>query len=199
MWVIGIVGGIASGKSTVAEQFRQLGAEVIHADLIGHEVLRDAQVQRLLFERWGKAVLDQKGEVDRAAVAKIVFTPSQQSAGELKFLEQTTHPLIGQRVEQQLADLARREGLTAVVLDAPVLFKAGWDVYCDKIVFVETTRSARRERARRRGWSEAEFAAREAAQESLDEKRIRADWVIDNSGCPEDTFVQIQRFWRSLK
>jgi dephospho-CoA kinase len=198
MVVIGLVGGIASGKTTVAEQLRSLGAEVLVADKIGHEVLRDRQVQDRLRERWGEAVFDRDGQVDRAAVARIVFAPPPEGPRQLAFLEQITHPQIARRVRERLAELAVRSDLKAVVLDAPLLLKVGWGETCDKLVFVEATRSLRLQRARERGWSEADFAAREAAQESLDEKRNCADWVIDNSFSPSDTFRQVQRFWRSL-
>ena len=92
----------------------------------------------------------------------------------------------------------RRSDVPAVVLDAPVLLEAGWDKYCDKIVFVDSPRKVRQQRARLRGWTEVEFAAREAAQKSLDEKRNCADWVIDNSKSPQHAFEQVQQLWRSL-
>lgn len=198
MQVIGVVGGIASGKSAVAEHFRRLGAEVLSADRIGHEVLREAEVQRAIRERWGEAAFDPHGRVDRGSLARIVFAPPPEGPRERLYLEQITHPRIGKRLQQRIAELAQGNGPKAVVLDAAVLFEAGWDALCEKIVFVEAPRSQRQQRALHRGWSEAEFSAREAAQESLDDKRQRADWVIDNSGPPENTFSQVQQIWRSL-
>ena len=195
MQVIGIVGGIASGKSAVAEHFRRLGAEIVQADLMGHEVLREAELKRAIRDRWGEAVFDANGNVDRASVASIVFAPPPKGPNELACLEQITHPRIGTKLREHIAELSRRDGLKAVVLDAAVLFEAGWDVFCDKIVFVEAPRRQRRQRALQRGWSEAEFSAREAAQESLDDKRKRADWVISNSGSSEDTFAQVRQIW----
>lgn len=198
MQVIGVVGGIASGKSAVAEHFRRLGAEVLSADWIGHEVLREAAVQRAIRERWGEAAFDPHGRVDRGSLAQIVFAPPPEGPRERLYLEQITHPRIGKRLQERIAELAQGNGPKAVVLDAAVLFEAGWDALCEKIVFVEAPRSQRQQRALLRGWSEAEFSAREAAQESLDAKRQRADWVIDNSGSPENTFSQVQQIWRSL-
>ena len=78
------------------------------------------------------------------------------------------------------------------------MFKAGWDARCDKILFVDVSREVRLQRALRRGWTEQAFAAREAAQQSLDLKRERADVVIDNSGSPQQTRLQLRRFWRSM-
>ena len=83
-------------------------------------------------------------------------------------------------------------------MDAALLLEAGWDQWCEKTVFVEAPREARLARAMARGWKEEEFAAREAAQESLDRKRARADVIIDNSGSPQRTQAQVEQFWASL-
>ncbi len=198
MVVLGVVGGVASGKSLVTEQLRSLGAAVIDADAIGHEVLAEAAVKRALRQRWGDRVFDEAGEVNRREVARIVFAPPPAGPPELALLERLTHPRIGQRIRQQVARLRDQQQVPAVVLDAAVLFKAGWDGFCDKIVFVEAPHALRRQRARRRGWSDAQFAAREAAQEDLDQKRDRSHWVIDNSGSPEHTLAQVQQFWQTL-
>jgi len=198
MVIIGILGGIASGKTFVAQQFGRLGASVIDADRVAHEVLNDTDVQRAIRLRWGDAVFDSEGNVDRAAVSKIVFETTAAGAQELAHLEQLTHPHIRDRIQQRTAELAAARETKAVALDAAVLLKAGWREFCDKIVFVEAPENQRLMRARRRGWSETDFSAREAAQESLDEKRKYADWVIDNGISAEHTFAQVQRIWHSL-
>ena len=198
MVIIGILGGIASGKTFIAEQFKRLGAAVIDADQIGHEVLSDLEVRRAMRSRWGEAVFDDAGEVDRSAVSKIVFESSLAGVSELAYLEQLTHPRIRERIQQRTAEFAAQGGIRAVVLDAAVLVKAGWTDFCDKFVFVAAPENERKMRARRRGWSETDFSAREAAQESLDEKRKHADWVIDNGSSAEHTFAQVQRIWHSL-
>jgi dephospho-CoA kinase len=188
MILIGILGGVASGKS-----------EVLDADRVGHAVLREAEVRQAVQRRWGEAVLDAAGEIDRRKVAEIVFAAAAaESRAELTFLEQLTHPLIGQRLQEQLAEL-HREGVRAAVLDAPVMLKAGWDRLCQRIVFVDTPRDVRLARARQRGWTEADFAAREAAQELLETKRSRADVTLDNSLTRQHLYAQVDRFWRSLK
>lgn len=84
------------------------------------------------------------------------------------------------------------------VIDAALLLETGWDQRCEKIVFVEAPREARLARAVARGWTEEDFTAREAAQESLDRKRARADVIIDNSGPPQRTQAQVEQFWASL-
>lgn len=197
MKVVGILGGVASGKSLVAGQLQSLGAEVLKADQIAHEVLREPEVIQSLRQRWGDEVLAADGNIDRAAVAKIVFAGPPEGPKQLAFLEQITHPRIGQRLKQQIEDAAKR-GVQVVVLDAAVMLKAGWNQFCDRILFVETEAHIRRERARQRGWSDEEFAARESAQESLEEKRSVSDCVIENSGTPEETLAQVEKFWNSL-
>ncbi len=197
MKVIGIAGGIASGKSSIADGFRKLGVEILDADRIAHEVLREADVKRTLTDRWGKTILDDRGEINRSAVARIVFASPPDGPRELAFLEQIVHPRIGHRLRDRLDGYAA-SGAKAVVLDAAVMFKAGWDKYCDQIVFVDAPREVRLQRARKRGWSDENFAAREEAQESMEEKRSRSDVVIDNSGSPEDTQRQLREFWLSL-
>ena len=198
MKIIGILGGVASGKSLVAEQFRNLGAKVLDADQVGHEVLRESEVIQAARERWGDAVIAEDGHINRSKVAKIVFAPPPTGPEELAFLEQLTHPRIGSRLQREIARARQSRDVDVVILDAPVMLKADWDKFCDHIIFIEVPRNLRLERARERGWSDASFAARESAQESLETKRAAADQTIDNSGSIDSTRQQVESFWRSL-
>jgi len=197
MQVIGILGGVASGKSLVAGHFAQLGAGVLDADRAGHEVLRLPEIETAARARWGPGVFGPDGRIDRARLAHIVFTPEPEAERERRFLEQRTHPEIRRRLVAQAGRLAHG-GVPAAVLDAPLLLEAGWDSLCDKLVFVDVPRQVRLARARSRGWSEEEFVAREAAQESLDVKRKRADVIIDGSRSPEQVRAEVRRIWHSL-
>ncbi|NLF73571.1 MAG: dephospho-CoA kinase [Candidatus Anammoximicrobium sp.] len=197
MILIGILGGVASGKSAVSNRLKMLGAVVLDADRAGHEVLREPEVKEALRRRWGDAVFDAAGEVDRRKVAGIVFAETCRGREELAFLEQLTHPRIERRLRGQLEELSLR-GVRVAVLDAPVMLKAGWDRMCDGLVFVDTPRHVRLARARQRGWTEAVLAAREAAQEPLETKRRRAVTLIDNSSSWEHLHEQVDRFWRSV-
>jgi dephospho-CoA kinase len=197
MTVIGIVGGIASGKTAVSDALRDLGAEVIHADQIGHAVLNEPSVLRELQGRWGTRILGPAGQVNRAAIASIVFDDSPGAAEELRFLQSVTHPRIEQQIRQQIQRL-KKDGSSVIVLDAPILLEAGWERHCDKILFVDVDRSERLRRALARGWTEAQFAARESSQLNVGEKRKVADKVIDNSASFDHTLAQLQQFWRSL-
>jgi dephospho-CoA kinase len=197
MQTIGLLGGVASGKSLVAQQFVQLGAGLLDADRVGHEVLRLPQVETTARARWGDEIFGDDGRIDRARLADVVFAVGPKGTPERKYLEELTHPEITRRLRQQAESLAAA-GIQVAVLDAALLLEAGWADGCDKLVFVECPRLARLARAKARGWSEEEFAAREAAQESLDRKRQRADAIIDNSGPMERTQAQIEQFWASL-
>lgn len=197
MILIGILGGVASGKSAVSDRLKTLGAVVLDADQLGHEVLREPEVKEELRRRWGEKVFEASGEIDRRRVAEIVFAATSQGKEELAFLEQLTHPRIRERLRKQLADL-KSAGVAAAVLDAPVMLKAGWDRLCDFLLFVDTPRQVRLARARQRGWTEADFAAREAAQEHVEAKRRRAGAILDNSSSLDQLYAQVDRFWRSL-
>ena len=199
MVVIGVTGGIASGKSLVAQQLGRLGAEVLEADQIGHAVLRDPAVRAALHARWGAGVLDAAGEIRRSAVAEKVFAPPPDGPRELAFLEQVTHPRIAAHLHDRLRALAQQGDVPVVVLDAAVLYKAGWDAYCNIIIFVDADSAVRAVRARQRGWSDQQWQAREAAQPALASQRARADVVLDNSGTREQLHAHVEKFWQSLQ
>jgi dephospho-CoA kinase len=196
--IIGIVGGIASGKTLIAQQLAREGAAVVSADALAHEVLAHEEVKRAARKRWGDAIFTAGGQVDRAALAKIVFAPPPDGPRERKYLEQLTHPEIGRLARARLESLGREKTAPAIVLDVPLLFESGWDKFCDKIVYVDAPRDERLSRALARGWTREDFDGREAAQASIETKRAQADVVIDNSASPEAAQAQVQRFWQSL-
>jgi len=195
--IVGIVGGVASGKSLVAAQLERQGAVVVDADKVAHEVLKLDEVRALARERWGQAIFDKDGQIDRQALGKIVFAPEPDGPRELKYLESLTHPRIGKLVLERIAQLSEEGTAAAIVLDVPLLFESGWNKICDKTIFVDAERTLRESRAVERGWTPEDFARREAAQESLETKRTLADVVIDNSGTPQATQHQIERVWHS--
>lgn len=197
MRIIGIVGGVAGGKSLAARQFASLGAGVLDADRAGHEALRLPRVEAAARKRWGAEIFGPDGHIDRAKLAGVVFAPGTKAEQERIFLEQLTHPEIAGLLKRQ-AEAFETQGIQVAVLDAALLFEAGWNEFCNKIVFVEAPREQRRARALARGWTEQEFAAREGAQESLESKRARADAIVDNSGSPEETQSQVERLWKTL-
>lgn len=176
--VIGLVGGVGSGKSAVAAAFEKLGCVVSDSDRAVREVLGRQEVVNTLVGWWGEGVLDGQGRVDRRKVADLVF----KEPFERRRLEALVHPLVRES-RGELVGRARESGAKGVVVDAPLLFEAGVDAECDAVVFVEATRAVRLGRVREhRGWDEAELDRREAAQMPLDEKRRRSDHVLVNNG-----------------
>ncbi|MFG0286129.1 MAG: dephospho-CoA kinase [Phycisphaerales bacterium JB039] len=174
--VIGLAGGIGSGKSAVARLLGELGAVVSDSDAEAREALRRDDVRARLVELWGREILDEQGNIDRAVVAGIVF--SLPEARER--LERIVHPIVRRARLRKLVQ-ARRSGAPALVIDAPLLFEAGVDRECDLVIFVDTPEAERIARVQAtRGWDEAELRRREAVQMDLTEKRRRADEVIVN-------------------
>lgn len=197
MHTIGILGGIGSGKSLVARQMAELGAGLLDADRAGHEVLQEQTVHDVLRQRWGDDVFGPDGRINRDRVAEIVFAPPPEGGRERRFLENLLHPRIAERLAGEQKEFAARE-YRAVVLDAPLLLEAEWDRLCSRLVFVDAPRELRLARVAARGWTEEDVARREAAQLPLEVKRARADVAIDNSGTPQHTRAQVERFWASL-
>ncbi|MFH1266476.1 MAG: dephospho-CoA kinase [Planctomycetota bacterium] len=195
--MIGVLGGVAGGKSLVARELVRLGAGLLDADRAGHDVLCMPEIEAAARDRWGEAIFGADGRIDRARLGEIVFADPPGGPRERTFLERLTHPEIGRKLAREAERLVAL-GSVAAVLDAPLLLEAGWDRLCDTLVFVDAPRRLRLARARARGWSEADFDARQRAQHSVDAKRKRADVVIDNSGSPEETQAEIERFWHAL-
>lgn len=186
-FVVGLIGGIGSGKSAAATAFTRRGARVVNADALGHEALKQPAIRDRLVALWGKGVLDAAGQVDRPKVAAIVF----RDPAELRRLEQVVHPYIASRIDQEVGRAAT-EGISLVVVDAAVLLEAGWDRFCDRVVFVDAPAELRRRRVTEaRGWAAQGWEDREAAQLPLTVKYARADHVVDNASTFEHLTRQI--------
>lgn len=193
MLVIGLTGGIASGKSRVAACFEKLGAAVLDADLIGHQVLQQPGTVRRISQIWPE-VVDQQGRVDRNRLGFLVFH-SPNAAENLGKLEQIVHPLIALEITDQLNQF-RSTDCPAVILDAPVMIKAGWHHQCDKLLFVESSLENRTARAKARGWSVEELLTREKSQTDLQLKKSLATDVIDNNSDIASLESQARVLWQ---
>lgn len=130
MLTIGLIGGIASGKSAVAAGLARRGAVIFDADKIGHAMLQRVAVRDELVARWGAGILDGAGQVSRPAVAKLVFGDSDEAKANLESLEQLLHPLIRAQIETEIRQLPD-DAIPAVVIDAPLLIESGWHVICN--------------------------------------------------------------------
>ncbi len=162
---------------------------MLDADAIGHVLLDQSPSRDRVLERFGEGVLEPFGEVgvrraiDRRALGAIVFSRPEA----LRDLEAILHPAMRKTFEKAIARESRRMRVPAVVLDAAILYEAGWDTLCDSVVFVDAppeVRLARLEASR--GWTAEVLAAREKAQGPLEEKRRQADHVLTNDGSPDE-------------
>jgi len=176
--VIGITGGIGSGKSTVAQMFGELGCLVISADEQVRQAYLDPAVVRQIRAWWGDDVVGGDGQVDRAKIADIVFG----DPGQRQKLQALLHPRVAELRQRRMLDAGDDPQVHAIVWDTPLLFETGLRGGCDAIVFVESPLVQRLQRlSRSRGWGEEELRRREKSQWPLDKKREMSDYIIDNT------------------
>ncbi len=193
--VIGILGGIGSGKTYVARQFAKLGCQVINADKIAHQMLGSTEVKNQIIANFGKSILDKNGVINRPKLAKIVFADAQK----LEKLNSIIHPPVMARVEQLIEQFRCRNQLEAIVLDVPLLAEVGWVQYCDYVIFVDCEREKRLKRAKNKGISEQELKIREKFQISLDTKAQLADNIIDNNSGFSTVSEQVSEIFSYIK
>lgn len=176
--IIGVAGGIGSGKSAVAAILGSLGAGVISSDQLNHAELDTPQVLALLREWWGDRVINPQGRADRDVLRGIVR--SDQAAR--KRLECLVHPRIAARRERMTADLQADDRIRAIVWDSPLLFEAGLADRCDGVIFVEADAATRLARVRQnREWTQEDLERFDKMQKPLDFKRQRADYIVENN------------------
>ena len=192
MRVIGLTGGIASGKSTAAKILAGLGAAVIDADQLARDVVRPGEpAYQAIVEAFGNGVLNDDGAINRTALGNIVFAdPAARSR-----LEAITHPAIAQRAKELLTELRCRKTPLAIYM-APLLIEAGVTDRVDEIWVVYVNRETQVRRLMQRdGLSEAAALQRVASQMPMEEKRQRARIVIDNNGTEAEMVRQIREIW----
>ncbi len=175
--IIGLSGGIGSGKSAVAAEFARCGALVIDSDDLNRRVLERAEVKAELARWWGADIVRADGRVDRRRIAEIIFGDEQAR----RRLEGLVHPLIDAlRADIMIKGLAE-DPASAIILDSPLLFESSLSRHCDFTVFVESSEQQRLERVgRSRGWDARELSRREQAQWPLSEKRRQSSHLIRN-------------------
>jgi dephospho-CoA kinase len=193
---VGLTGGLASGKSTVAALFRDLGAIVIDADRIAHELLvPGGGAEREVVARFGAGIVGADGAIDRKALAAIVFA----DPGALADLNALVHPKVRAEIARRIADASSQPGTSVALVDAALLVESGIQKDLDALVVVACTPETQIARAvARGGLTEADARARLAAQTPLQAKLAVANFVIDNEGSLEVTKVQVRRVWDAL-
>jgi len=196
MVIVGITGGIGSGKSVAAEFFRNRGAAVIDADEIAHELAsRDSPMAEEIAAAFGNNVVRADGGLDRRKLAQLVFG----NAEALARLNALTHPRIMAEVEARLHALAREGQEQVVCLVAPLLVEAGaWRVVDRLLVLVADEEERVRRVVARDGLAEHEVRQRMAAQMPPAKQTREADWVVDTTAGREETHRQLEEVWRQL-
>lgn len=193
--VIGLTGGIASGKSTVARMLAEMGASIIDADQVAREIVRPGQpAHDAIAATFGAHVLASSGEIDRAELGRRVFADPEAR----RQLERITHPRILEETARRLAELGAR-GVEVVVYEASLLVEGGTHAGLDGLIVVAAPEAVQLRRARERdGLSPEDAARRLAAQAPLRDKVAVADYVIDGSAALETTRAQVAAAWSDV-
>ncbi len=190
--VVGITGGIGSGKTAVTDQLQALGITVVDADLAARVIMEPGRpALAAVAARFGEAILLADGQLDRAALRRIVFADASQR----QWLEQLTHPLIGEEIVRQLA----AADSPYVVLSSPLLLETSQKTLCDTVVVVDVPEQMQLQRTMQRDANdEAQVRRIMAAQLSREERLAGADRVIDNSGSLAELRAQVEGLHRDL-
>lgn len=197
---VGLTGGVACGKSTIAKMFADLGATIIDADVIAHELYRPGhEVLHELVRHFGPEILKPDGELDRAKLATLVF-----DGGRVEELNKIVHPAVIRQQDEWMRALGEKDPHAVAIVEAALILEAGAKDRFDRIMVVTCKPSQKVARfAQRSGVSEeaarAEVERRTKAQMPDEEKARHADFVIDNSGAAEQTQRQVQRIYSELK
>ena len=197
---VGLTGGVACGKSTVAKMFADLGANITDADTIAHELYRPGhEVLQELVRHFGPEILKPDGELDRAKLATLVF-----DGGRVEELNKIVHPAVIRQQEQWMRALGEKDPYAVAIVEAALILEAGVKDHFDRIMVVTCKPAQKIARfSQRTGMSEdaarADVERRTKAQMPDEEKARRADFVIDNSGSVEEARHQVQRIYSELK
>ncbi|HEV2292568.1 MAG TPA: dephospho-CoA kinase [Tepidisphaeraceae bacterium] len=176
--IVGVAGGVGSGKSFVARLFGELGCRVISSDELVRDAYRDGRVVATLKKWWGGDVLTPGGEVNKRVVAQRIFA----DPAERQRLERLLHPMVSDARERVMAAAAPDPAVPAFVWDTPLLFETGLNARCDAVVFVDAPQPLRLARVQAsRGWDAGELARRENSQMPLDTKRNLSQYVVENT------------------
>lgn len=195
MEIIGLTGGIASGKSTVARMLREAGIDVIDADQLAREVVAPgSEGLRRVVERFGDDILDESGALDRKELGALVFSDDEAR----RDLNRIVHPLVAQRFLERTAAL-EEAGRHRLVYEVPLLFEGGLHQGMAATLLVAVPEEVQIQRLKERdGYDEEAARARIRAQMPLEQKRALATCVIDNSGSLEDTARQLSEAWERI-
>jgi dephospho-CoA kinase len=195
MKVIGLTGGIGSGKTTVSGYLKELGAVIIDADMIGHWVIEEAGVKNELLAAFGNEILDKNGLIDRKKLGDIVFGPEKEP---LKLLNRLTHPRIKNIIEEELKN-HRRQGVKATIVEAPLLIEAGFASLVDEIWTTTAPEEVILKRLKdKNGLTYTQIMKRIHSQLPAEERNRYADIMIDTDVSLRELKEKVNKLWRNL-
>jgi dephospho-CoA kinase len=186
--IIGILGGIGSGKSTVAGVFGVSGCAVVDADAIAHEILDEPETKEQILAEFGEEVFA-GGSVDRQGLGDAVFA----SGDAAERINAIVHPKVLSEIDKLIEIYNRDSNVRAIVLDVPLLLEIGWERKCDSLIFVECNSENRAKRAEKKGLSEENLKKREKFQISLDKKAKLAHYIVHNNSGTKEITNQVTR------
>ena len=197
MLIVGLTGGVASGKTTVSEVLREEGATLIDADQIARELVQpQTPAWQELVRAFGNEILDQGGSIHRQKLASLIFSNPRQRS----LLNRILHPRIKEEIGRRLKGIRETDPQAIVVIDSPLLIETGRHRDMDKVIVVVCTEAQQIERLKRRNQlSEEQARAMLSSQMSLKEKTTMADYVIGNEGTPEETRQKARNVFKELK
>jgi dephospho-CoA kinase len=190
--VIGLTGGIASGKTTVRKMFEELGAYTLDADELSHKTLHQKDVYQKLLEHFGNGILDKDKKIDRKRLGKIVINNKK----ELKFLESVVHPKIAEMRDAFIENVKKKYKDAVIIYDVPLLYEKKMENMFDTIIVVYVDRKTQIKRIMKRNKISEEGAEKRLKlQMDIEEKKKKAQIIIDNRGTLDDTFKQVKNIW----
>jgi dephospho-CoA kinase len=194
--IVGLTGNVGTGKSTVANFFRDLGAYVIDWDELAREVVRPhSRAWKKIVEYFGKDVLNKDLTLNRQKLAKIVFAEK----GRVTKLNQIVHPKVFKEDERITKEIKGRDHDALVIKDIPLLFELSHPISVDKTIVVSASEETQLRRLKEKGMSREDAKSRMRSQHSLEEKTKSADFVVNNDGSQEDTKRQVEEIFSLLK
>lgn len=195
MKVIGLTGGIATGKSSAEEIFRQLGAYVIDADKIVHELYRRDEIKQSIRQMFGESIFDESGSLDRKKLAGIIFSDFQKR----KMLEEFIHPKVNDFINSWIKDIGNKQKDAIIIVSVPLMIETGSYKNYQKIIVVYAPKQMQIERLLKKGYSYEEALGRINAQMDIDEKLRYADYVIMNTADLEHLRKEVERVFDEIK
>ncbi|NLG82511.1 MAG: dephospho-CoA kinase [Bacilli bacterium] len=194
--IIGLTGGIATGKSTISNLFKEKGIPVIDNDKIAHDLIKRGQpAYNEIITIFGCDILNEDGEINRKKLGEIVFNNEEKRL----ILNKIVHPLVKDVVKQEIRKY-QQAGYNTIVIDVPLLFESGFDDLCDMTLVVYAHPLVQLERlVKRDRLSNEEAEKRIKAQMSLEEKVLRADYIINNSDTIDETIKQFNQLLEKIK